>query len=58
MDVNCHDAWDTTPLYHAAFTGNLQMVNYLLDNGAKCAEKVCLSFDRPLRPQGFSMVYL
>lgn len=34
------DAWDATPLYYAAFTGNVQIIEYLLARGAKCEQKV------------------
>ena len=36
-----HDDWDATPLYYAAYSGNKELVKYLLSVGARCEEKVC-----------------
>ena len=35
-----HDEWDATPLYYAAYSGNKELVKFLLSVGAKCEEKV------------------
>lgn len=36
------DMFDATPLYYASFTGNLEMIEYLLAKGAKCERKVSI----------------
>lgn len=36
IDVNIRDEWDSTPLYYACLCGHEKLVNYLLENGAKC----------------------
>ena len=41
-----HDEWDATPLYYAAYSGNKELVKFLLSVGAKCEENVvnCFAF--------------
>ncbi|XP_071960285.1 ankyrin repeat and BTB/POZ domain-containing protein 1-like [Antedon mediterranea] len=39
VDVNIRDTWDSTPLYYACLCGHLDVVRYLLDNGARCEAK-------------------
>ncbi|KAL8620406.1 hypothetical protein ACOMHN_055487 [Nucella lapillus] len=36
MDINVRDKWDSTPLYYACLCGHRQIVQYLLEHGAKC----------------------
>ncbi|KAK0155103.1 Ankyrin repeat and BTB/POZ domain-containing protein 1 [Merluccius polli] len=36
MDLNVRDRWDSTPLYYACLCGYEELVQYLLDHGAKC----------------------
>jgi len=36
MDLNIRDKWDSTPLYYACLCGHLELVKYLLTNGAVC----------------------
>jgi len=36
MDLNIRDKWDSTPLYYACLCGHLDLVKYLLINGAVC----------------------
>lgn len=42
VDLNLRDEWDSTPLYYACLCGHKDVVEYLLQRGAKCAEN---SFD-------------
>lgn len=36
VDLNVKDLWDSSPLYYACLCGHDELVNYLLENGAKC----------------------
>ncbi|KAJ8257950.1 hypothetical protein GJAV_G00191510 [Gymnothorax javanicus] len=36
VELNVRDAWDSTPLYYACLCGHVELVQYLLANGAKC----------------------
>lgn len=36
VDLKVRDKWDSTPLYYACLCGHEKLVQYLLDNGAKC----------------------
>ena len=36
VQLNTRDKWDSTPLYYACLCGHLEIVEYLLANGAKC----------------------
>jgi len=36
VDLNLRDKWDSTPLYYACLCGHLELVKYLLINGAVC----------------------
>ena len=36
LDLNLRDQWDSTPLYYACLCGHLDLVKYLLNNGAVC----------------------
>ncbi|KAK7486757.1 hypothetical protein BaRGS_00022041 [Batillaria attramentaria] len=36
VEVNVRDKWDSTPLYYACLCGHRQVVQYLLEHGAKC----------------------
>ena len=36
LDLNLRDKWDSTPLYYACLCGHLELVKYLLVNGAVC----------------------
>ncbi|KAK7102749.1 ankyrin repeat and BTB/POZ domain-containing protein 1-like [Littorina saxatilis] len=36
VDVNVRDKWDSIPLYYACLCGHRQVVQYLLEHGAKC----------------------
>lgn len=36
MSVNLRDKWDSTPLYYACLCGHIEVVKYLLANGARC----------------------
>ena len=36
LDLNLVDQWDSTPLYYACLCGHLELVQYLLNNGATC----------------------
>ncbi|XP_076469134.1 ankyrin repeat and BTB/POZ domain-containing protein 1-like [Babylonia areolata] len=36
VDINVRDKWDSTPLYYACLCGHRQIVQYLLEHGAKC----------------------
>ncbi|CAL8084175.1 unnamed protein product [Orchesella dallaii] len=38
IDLNIRDCWDSTPLYYACHCGHLEVVRYLLANGARCEE--------------------
>lgn len=40
VSLQQRDDWDATPLYYASFTGNQELVKYLLGKGATCEEKV------------------
>uniref|UniRef100_H2ZB42 BTB/POZ domain-containing protein 8 n=1 Tax=Ciona savignyi TaxID=51511 RepID=H2ZB42_CIOSA len=42
VDLNLRDKWDSSPLYYACLCGHTELVEYLLQNGAKCVEN---SFD-------------
>nr|XP_002119669.3 ankyrin repeat and BTB/POZ domain-containing protein 1 isoform X1 [Ciona intestinalis] len=42
VDLNLRDIWDSSPLYYACLCGHFELVEYLLQNGAKCVEN---SFD-------------
>ena len=42
VDLNVRDEWDSTPLYYSCLCGHKDVVEYLLQRGAKCAES---SFD-------------
>lgn len=39
VDVNIRDKWDSTPLYYACLCGHKQLVQFLLERGAKCEAK-------------------
>ena len=34
--MNLRDCWDSTPLYYACLCGHIELVEYLLENGARC----------------------
>lgn len=34
--MNLRDKWDSTPLYYACLCGHLEIVEFLLENGARC----------------------
>lgn len=36
VDLNLRDKWDSTPLYYACLCGHIELVQYLLSNGARC----------------------
>ncbi|XP_035676071.1 ankyrin repeat and BTB/POZ domain-containing protein 1-like [Branchiostoma floridae] len=36
VDLNVRDRWDSTPLYYACLCGHEDLVEYLLDKGARC----------------------
>ncbi|XP_041377868.1 ankyrin repeat and BTB/POZ domain-containing protein 1-like [Gigantopelta aegis] len=36
VEVNCRDKWDSTPLYYACLCGHKDVVQFLLEHGAKC----------------------
>ncbi|CAG0902830.1 unnamed protein product [Cyprideis torosa] len=36
VELNVRDKWDSTPLYYACLCGHLDLVKYLLENGARC----------------------
>ncbi|CAN7948390.1 unnamed protein product, partial [Ixodes pacificus] len=36
IELNIRDRWDGTPLYYACLCGHKEVVEYLLDNGARC----------------------
>ncbi len=36
VNVNLRDKWDSTPLYYACLCGHTDLVQYLLQNGARC----------------------
>ncbi|XP_076362271.1 ankyrin repeat and BTB/POZ domain-containing protein 1-like [Tachypleus tridentatus] len=36
VELNTRDKWDSTPLYYACLCGHLEVVKYLLENGARC----------------------
>ncbi|XP_032892875.1 ankyrin repeat and BTB/POZ domain-containing protein 1 isoform X1 [Amblyraja radiata] len=36
VELNVKDKWDSNPLYYACLCGHEELVQYLLDNGAKC----------------------
>lgn len=36
-ELNLRDCWDSTPLYYACLCGHHELVEYLLQNGARCA---------------------
>lgn len=36
VDLNVRDKWDSTPLYYACLCGHEDVVQYLVDRGAKC----------------------
>ncbi|CAN8001451.1 unnamed protein product, partial [Ixodes hexagonus] len=36
IELNLRDKWDGTPLYYACLCGHKEVVEYLLDNGARC----------------------
>ncbi|KAM4821014.1 ankyrin repeat and BTB/POZ domain-containing protein 1 [Thomomys bottae] len=36
VEVNVRDKWDSTPLYYACLCGHVELVLYLLANGARC----------------------
>lgn len=36
-ELNLRDCWDSTPLYYACLCGHEALVDYLLQNGARCA---------------------
>ena len=36
LELNIRDKWDSTPLYYACLCGHLEVVRYLLINGAVC----------------------
>lgn len=36
IELNVRDKWDSTPLYYACLCGHEELVQYLLENGAKC----------------------
>lgn len=36
VDVDIRDKWDSTPLYYACLCGHKDVVEYLLERGAKC----------------------
>jgi len=36
VELNVRDKWDSTPLYYACLCGHLEIVQYLLTNGARC----------------------
>ncbi|XP_056001125.1 ankyrin repeat and BTB/POZ domain-containing protein 1-like [Ostrea edulis] len=36
LELNVRDKWDSTPLYYACLCGHKDVVQYLLENGARC----------------------
>lgn len=36
VSLNLRDKWDSTPLYYACLCGHIEVVQYLLANGARC----------------------
>ncbi|CAF0921302.1 unnamed protein product [Didymodactylos carnosus] len=36
VELNIRDEWDSTPLYYACLCGHYEVVEYLLQNGARC----------------------
>ena len=36
INLNIRDKWDSTPLYYSCLCGHIEIVKYLLVNGAKC----------------------
>nr|CAB3219665.1 ankyrin repeat and BTB/POZ domain-containing protein 1 [Phallusia mammillata] len=38
VDLNIRDCWDSTPLYYACLCGHIEIVEFLLNKGAKCVE--------------------
>ncbi|XP_062595032.1 ankyrin repeat and BTB/POZ domain-containing protein 1-like [Saccostrea cucullata] len=36
VELNLRDKWDSTPLYYACLCGHKDVVQYLLENGARC----------------------
>ncbi|KAG1714138.1 Ankyrin repeat and BTB/POZ domain-containing protein 1 [Nymphon striatum] len=36
INLNFRDKWDSTPLYYACLCGHTEIVQYLLENGARC----------------------
>ncbi|XP_043245593.1 ankyrin repeat and BTB/POZ domain-containing protein 1-like isoform X1 [Amphibalanus amphitrite] len=36
VEVNIRDKWDSTPLYYACLCGHAELVEYLLEAGARC----------------------
>lgn len=36
VEINIRDNWDSTPLYYACLCGHRSIVQFLLENGAKC----------------------
>ncbi|XP_060078482.1 ankyrin repeat and BTB/POZ domain-containing protein 1-like [Ylistrum balloti] len=36
VELNLTDKWDSSPLYYACLCGHEELVNYLLENGARC----------------------
>jgi ankyrin repeat/BTB/POZ domain-containing protein 1 len=36
VEINVRDVWDSTPLYYACLCGHIEVVKFLLENGARC----------------------
>lgn len=36
IELNVRDKWDSTPLYYACLCGHFDLVQYMLENGARC----------------------